>query len=317
MGNKYTTACGASEGTEKGKNKMSLHKVVGGKIPPKEHKKLMTEDVVADMIDRTMNAKSENRKGLRRDCLFTPKDFGPMWVSPLIDDDMLFHHPAEINHPDICWPMSIGKLGYEYTREYGESITFNYWQTVRPEVLRGQYKFVGRKNMGFFTGFVERNGDFVAAVDYAGWDGKRWRSCRRIRYDESFMDNVKDAGMAPIRLALDAGDDDVGIRAAIGQSVALTMRYEWGAQFSVKGSPKVIVPTTPDGIFELFDDRDKPEDRDRRAALRHWVRQHIRRSKPESFSKVSAHLRGALSFTWRGYDVTVRPSQFDLEVLGK
>lgn len=288
-------------------------KIVGGNIPQKEHKKLVTEDMVSDMITRTMSARVITGKNLRQECLFTPSQFGPMWVSPLISDDTLFAPPEDINHPDICWPMSIGNLNYDFSKEHGRSIQFTYWQSVDPKKLRGRFKFVGRKNIGFYVGYLERNGDFVSAVQYAGWDGTRWRTCRRLGYEDSFLDAVRNSGGAPIKEALDIGEDNIGIRAAMGQSVALTMRYEWGAQFSLKGSPKVIVPTTPRGILELFNDRDKPEDKDRRAALKHWVNQHIRRSQAGSFRHVRSHLRGELSFSWRGYDVTIKPSQFDVE----
>jgi hypothetical protein len=293
--------------------KMTLHKIVGGKIPPKEHRKLVTEDAVSDMIDRTMRARSISVKGSRSDCLFLPKDFGPMWVSPLLDNDTLFSAPEDVNSPDICWPMRIGKLSYSTSKEFGREIRFNYWQTVDGANLRGKYKFVGRKNIGFYTGILAPDGEFLSAVEYAGWDGAKWRSCRRLRYNEAFIRNVRGAGMAPVQMFSDTGEDDVGIQAALGQSIALTMRYEWGAQFSIPNSPKVIVPTTPRGILELFNDRDKPEDRDRRAALRHWVSQHIRRAKTGSFKHVPAHLRGEMSFQWRGYDVTIKPSAFDVE----
>ena len=127
------------------------------------------------------------------------------------------------------------------------------------------------------------------------------------------MDGVKDAGMAPIQRYVDTGENDVGIRVAMGQSIALTHRYEWGAQFSFPGSPKVIVPTTPRGILELFNDRDKPESLDPRKALKHWVSEHIRRAKCGSFQHVISHLRGELKFSWRGFDVEIKPAQFDLE----
>jgi hypothetical protein len=289
-----------------------LPKTIGGKIPPKEHKKLITEDTVSDVIDRALLAKRTSLKGVRKDCMFGVEKFGPMWVAPLLTGDSMFFHPDDVNDPSICWPMSVGFLGYNY--EDGERlINFSYWRSVEPQQLRGQYKFVSRKNVGLYTGALSPDGSFIAAVDYGGWDGSRWRSCRRIYFDAAFLNNVPDAGTAPIKLWNDLGENDVGTRVALGQSIALTMRYEWGAQFSRPGSPKVIVPTTPRGVLELFNDREKPEDRDRRAALRHWVTQHIRRSDIEDFVPVREHLRGELSFSWRGFDVTIKPSSFDLE----
>jgi hypothetical protein len=293
-----------------------LPKTVGGKIPAKEHKKLITEDTVSEIIDRAMRARRTIRKGLRTDCLFGLEKFGPMWVSPLMEDGSVFFHPDDVNDPDICWPMSVGYLAPAYD-EGERQISFSYWRSADPKLLRGRYKFIGRKNIAFYTGNLAPDGEFVGVVDYAGWDGTRWRSCRRIQYDQAFLAKIPDAGSAPVRLDKDAGEDNFGFRAALGQSIALTMRYEWGAQFSVNGSPKVVVPTTPKGVLELFNDREKPEDRDRRAALRHWVSAHIRRSAREDFAPVAAHLRGELSFTWRGFDVTIKPSTFDLDLANK
>lgn len=282
----------------------------------RELEKIRTEEGVSRLILRMMYARQEmnGAKGVRRDCLFLPNEFGPMWVSPLTGEpnESLFASPEDINSPEIVWPMSVG-YAYENVTSDGQDIVFNYWETVPASILRGKYSFSGRYNVGWYHGRLGIDGNFLSAVMFAAWTGAKWKTAMPIKHDAAFMDGVKDAGMAPIQRYVDTGENDVGIRVAMGQSIALTHRYEWGAQFSFPGSPKVIVPTTPRGILELFNDRDKPESLDRRKALKHWVSEHIRRAKCGSFQHVISHLRGELKFSWRGFDVEIKPAQFDLE----
>ena len=210
--------------------------------------------------------------------------------------------------------MSIGSVSEQYNeKEERVVITCNYFQSVQAKALRGQYRLSGKYNVGFYHGmFIEEN-RFLSAVEFATWFGHRWKTSERIRFSEKFMDNVQNTGMTILDRVADKGEEDIGTRVALGQSMALTYRYEWGAQFSIGDSAKVIVPTTPEGIRELFNDRDKPEDADRRAALRHWVSQHRRRKTGASFASVREHMRGATKFQWRGFDVTIRPSAYDEE----
>lgn len=284
-------------------------------LQSKELTKLRTEEGVSRYVTRLMHCKSEAKglKSVRRDCLFLPRDFGPLWVSHIAqDNDLLFAPPEEINSPEICWPMNIGWANPRITRER-DDIEFNYWQTVDPKKLRGVVRFTGRKNIAWYYGRLGRDGNFLSSVMYAAWTGARWKTAPLLRYDQNFFSNVRDSGMGIMARFIDKGEDDIGIQAALGQSVALTFRYEWGAQFSFPGSPKVIVPTTPRGILELFNDREKTEGMDRRAALKHWVSEHIRKKKTNSFEHVIAHLRGNLKFHWRGYDVEIKPAKYDLE----
>lgn len=284
-------------------------------IQSKELTKLRTEESVGRYVARLMHCRSDvdGKSGVRKDCLFLPRNFGPLWVSHIAQDNgLLFNAPEEVNSPYICWPMNIGWACPRVTRER-DDIQFHYWQSVSPQKIRGKVRFTGRKNIACYYGNLDRHGNFVSSVMYAAWIGSRWKTAPLVRYDEKFMENVRDTGMGIMERFLDKGDDDIGSMAAAGQSVALTFRYEWGAQFSFPGSPKVIVPTTPRGILELFNDREKPEGKDRRDALKHWVSEHVRKKKANSFQHVIAHLRGQLKFQWRGYDVEIKPAKFDLE----
>ena len=287
--------------------------VRGGNIPPKEHAKLQVEDTVERILDRLIFAQPIRAKDVRSDCLFMPKEMGPMWILGFSEIDRLLFAPAEdVNHPELVWPVGIG-FATPWTDETGfRTIQCNYWQSTPAKVLRGNYRNAGRYNMAWFHGQFIENNQFLSTVEYGTWSSGRWRSSGRIRADQSFL-NIHDATSAPVARFVDRGEEDIGIRCALGQSVALTCRYEWGAQFSIPGSPRIIIPTTPAGVLSLFNDRDKPHDRDRRAALRHWVSQHRRQAKRGDFSNVRRYLRGETAFQWRGFDVVIKPSAFDME----
>lgn len=91
-------------------------------------------------------------------------------------------------------------------------------------------------------------------------------------------------------------------------------RYEWTASFSL-GGPSVCLVTDPLGAREVFKLRDVPPGKQRRAAIKHWVAQHWRKSRVDASEeiRVRQHLRGATSFNWNGLRVDIKPSQIDLE----
>lgn len=288
-----------------------------GKIPPKEHRKLVTEDAVSEILERLVFARMQRDFQASKDCQFMPHDMGPMWArSPVDDQDLLFWDWQEVNNPDLVWPVGVGVVFRKRSDpEWGDHLHCIYAESVDAKKLRGKCRYAGVRNIAVAEGFLELGGNWTSAVDFAAWHWGQWRDAGRIRYDETFMRNVRPEGGAPIapRRRVLSGELNIGQRAALAQSMALTYRYEWGAQFSIEGSARVIIPVTPDGALELFNDRNKPVDRDRRAALRHWVSAHLRTSRGGDFSRVREHLRGCVSFTWRGFDVVIRPSQYDQE----
>lgn len=292
-------------------------KVVGGRIPPKEHRKLRTEDAVSDILERMIFAKVGREKGVRKDCLFLPHEMGPMWArSPEgSDEDMIFWRGEEVNHPELVWPVGFGCVFHKRNDEWGDHLQCLYAQSTDAKQMRGKYRYVGKYNLSLYEGYLQRDGNWTSAVERAAWHWNTWRDAGYIRYADAFLTNVRPEGGAPVTAGYGRVDGEmtIGEQAALIQSMALTYRYEWGAQFAIDDSAKIIVPVTPEGALELFNDRDKPSDRDRRAALRHWVSQHLRTKAGGDFTKVREHLRGATSFNWRGFDVVLRPSQFDAE----
>lgn len=93
----------------------------------------------------------------------------------------------------------------------------------------------------------------------------------------------------------------------------LTIRYCWRVDVSYDAAPSVGVLTSCAGARELFKFRDKSPALNRRAALRHWVREHARLKSEGVETQVREHLRGATQFTWNGLKGSLKPSYFDFE----
>lgn len=145
--------------------------------------------------------------------------------------------------------------------------------------------------------------------------GRRWVNARDARTWQT--DRRLGDGIPAQTWKLDRTKDEDHNPVAMAQSLALIQRYEWAVRVGFDVGPKIRFSTDAAGLRAMFRDRDKPADRDRRSPLRHWVREHWRKSRvdEEAMSFVIAHLRGREAFRWWGYDCVIEPSQYDLERL--
>lgn len=101
----------------------------------------------------------------------------------------------------------------------------------------------------------------------------------------------------------------------IGQAIELRREYLWSVVIGEEGIPRARFSTDPIGIREAFRLRDIPPGKARRAALRHWVREHWRKNRTTSAADrafISAYLRGATLFTWDGLSCEIQPSRDDM-----
>lgn len=103
--------------------------------------------------------------------------------------------------------------------------------------------------------------------------------------------------------------DSLNAQLALG--LQFTRQYQWFVGFRRPGALEIQLPTDPTGVRALFRLRDVPDDRSRRAALRHWVSAHWRRRRvsDDDLVYVRRHLRGATTFTWLGLHCTIYPSE--------
>jgi hypothetical protein len=100
----------------------------------------------------------------------------------------------------------------------------------------------------------------------------------------------------------------------LAHGVAMRREYLWSVLLGERGAPRARYVTDPVGVREAFRLRDIPDGKQRRTALRHWVRDHWRRRGRESEADhrwILAHMRGAEEFSWSGLQCRIEPSRQD------
>ena len=176
-------------------------------------------------------------------------------------------------------------------------ITFIRLRSVTREEVRGRVKIVVPRMLHFVIAHVNDKGWWNAMETYVGVVGGKWTRIKPGNEDMSI--NWR-------RWLHD-------ITAWIIPSV-LTARYEWHVALgSIKGGPRVLLPTNPSQCLKLFKDRDVAPGKTRRDKLRHWVETHYRDDDEFGLEFVCAHLRGHTRFTWADFDCELFVSAFDLE----
>lgn len=105
---------------------------------------------------------------------------------------------------------------------------------------------------------------------------------------------------------------------SLEEAIALTQQYEWMVKMGWRSNvamPRIAFPCDPVGSAETFRERDIPAGKNRREALRHWVREHWRTSTAHGRPEVHIwpHLRGAIKFIFWGLECEIVPSQYDLK----
>lgn len=100
----------------------------------------------------------------------------------------------------------------------------------------------------------------------------------------------------------------------VAHYLSLRREYLWSVLIGEGELPRVRYVTDIVGVREAFRFRDIPEGKKRRAALRHWVRDHWRQFGRESGADrqwIREHLRGAEDFAWSGFRCRIEPSRED------
>lgn len=98
--------------------------------------------------------------------------------------------------------------------------------------------------------------------------------------------------------------------------LALTYDYEWSCYIKEKpDSLGVRIPIHPSSSKEIFMMRNLPEGKTRKRAIVNFVKDHYRTIKGNGNERkvlIEKHLRGDLKFNWRGLEVHITPSPYDL-----
>ena len=100
--------------------------------------------------------------------------------------------------------------------------------------------------------------------------------------------------------------------------LSLTYYYEWSCY--IKETPDSIgirIPIHPSSSKEVFMLRNTPEGGGRRKAIVNFVKDHYRTIKGYNNNErevlIKKHFRGELKFRWRGLEVHITPSAYDLK----
>jgi hypothetical protein len=224
------------------------------------------------------------------------------------DDDRWFFAPREMT-PAVLWPFDSCAVQTQYLEVEHEWNLFRVC-TCPPALARNRVTITPRHIVMFRTGYLNtETGKLEVETRLAGWIANRYM----------FIDKgIAREGRWAIR---DDARQDLAVDDAVRMhhSIAFRHRYLWHVAVGIEGRYAVSFETDPTGSMEIFKDRDLPEGKSRRAALRNWVGQHWRkrRTNPEADIFVKKHLRGAVRFNWRGFDCHVTPPQYEIEQLVK
>lgn len=104
----------------------------------------------------------------------------------------------------------------------------------------------------------------------------------------------------------------------IALQLSLTYYYEWSCYIKEKpDSIGIRIPIHPSSSKDVFVMRNIPEGNQRKRAIVNFVKDHYRTIKGcddnEKKILVKKHLRGELKFNWRGLEVHVTPSPYDIK----
>lgn len=166
---------------------------------------------------------------------------------------------------------------------------------VSPASIRGRVRRFFPINVQHFAGGITTEGRYEETSYFAGWNGRRWVHNRST--DSRLVEDPQSI-------------KEVELCVEMGASIIVNRFYEWRVVLGYENAPTISFTTDPLGAQEAFRLRDIPEGRERRAALKHWVREHWRQTRAEPV-RVRAHLRGAERFTWNGLRCTIYPSPLD------
>lgn len=227
-----------------------------------------------------------------------------LWM--LEDDDRGFFTDVT---PETIWP-----IDESVAVEKADHVALMRLRTCAPAELRGKVKIVPRRCAWLTVGRYEQDGSVNLQRIPVGWVGERWVALDVGIVTETTRTGARGDSRLYTRMATAGHMREIADSCTILVSAALTNRYEWWIHFRIDDGPVVKIATDPIGIRALFKDRERGN-RQRRAALRHWVTHHWRQHRTEAEAEVFVreHLRGAEAFRWCGYDCRVAVSDYDLE----
>lgn len=233
--------------------------------------------------------------------------FQPVWVgSGAFDSGLAAQDAADCP----IWPMDV-KVAVPLDAEDASAHEVRpSWQffrivTLNPKEMRGRLSIVTPKMYKMEYMRVDSTGRMFSATNaFAVVNGKTVNALMG-RYTEGRRDDVWYVSDPSLGRPCEHG--------VIVHSHCLALRqyYNWSVLLSEGDGPRARFLTDPLGVREAFRLRDIPPGKRRRAALRHWVREHWRKRRDAGANDrawIEAYLRGATEFVWNGLRCRIEPS---------
>lgn len=234
------------------------------------------------------------------DTPITPKSFRR--IEPLIAteaygeyaDSYVMFPPGEVRPGDLDGPLRVAMATSNLDDSDGFAVCR--LRELEPPQYRGRVHRAYRHVVDNSSLVINSDGTGVVQRALLGSnDGARWTTASGLYHEDFFEEESR--------------------RVQMGYSLQFTQQLFWHVELGWEGYPTVLIPTDAVGVREVFRLRDIPEGKARRAALRHWVHEHMRKSRRDDGDeiKVREHLRGATKFRWNGMICNIEVSKSDAE----
>lgn len=207
------------------------------------------------------------------------------------------HHDAKLK--DV---LDIG-IDHCYFKNANPELAPGYkYQVTRYRLLphketRG-FHFNGRNTVKLSTGLIKPDGKLCAGHAFFVQHGANWLEAAPAEGMEKKYIEDKTEHMGAI-LGLIFRD-----------------QYKWSVSIGYHGYPALRFYCDPEGARSIFKLRDIPEGKSRRAALKHWVGEHMRstpNNDSDDYIHVLEYLRGQTTFDWNGMRCQIHPSLDDIK----
>lgn len=174
------------------------------------------------------------------------------------------------------------------------------FKSIHPKDVRGRVSRVSERMLSGHLFQMWDNNKYIIAPIVTCLVNGTWVDVLKIKGHNDYTDLSNAATAKRINKIIDNAVKIVTLFQA-------KQNITWSVSIGVEGMPSFRIQTNPTGIRALFKERDKPENKNRRDALRNWVSQHWRANKINKDDEifVRKHLRGATKFVWNGYECTV------------
>jgi hypothetical protein len=247
----------------------------------------------------------------------------PMWFDGFDvlagdEDDFILNQSNVLDLP--VWPLDVSMA----SPAAGEGWQNGSWQFTRISTLdkkrwRGSLVRYFPRMVEVGVAVTEPKGWRHSALVPLGLTASGALDCRRNATQGLRIDKPGDFSYALSPCAFSSsfamrGWDEEMQSVTLAGGLALRRRYHWSVLLGENGSPRARFITDLTGAREAFRLRDLPDGKMRRAALRHWVREHWRKRREPSEGErlwVKQHLRGATSFVWNGLRCEMQAPTFE------